>query len=138
MFYSWYSASKNKNQVFSIQYYIRYFVLTLVDRHDIHHVQVCSSHYQVLWTEIIIFLESKSITLDKTNPKRCLPNHKIVSIKYQFPLLLGFWDRLSEIACPGLMNGDPLTPVLFGIENIITFFTLSKVIFPSWNNMKLN
>ena len=48
MFYSWYSASKNKNQVFSIQYYIRYFVLTLVDRHDIHHVQVCSSHYQVL------------------------------------------------------------------------------------------
>ena len=39
---------KNKNQVFSIQYYIRYFVGTLVDRHDIHHVQVCSSHYQVL------------------------------------------------------------------------------------------
>ena len=76
---------ENKNQVFSIQYYIRYFVLTLVDRHDIHHVQVCSSHYQVLWTGILIFLESKSITLDDTNPKRCLQNHQMVSIKYHFP-----------------------------------------------------
>jgi len=90
MFYSWYRTSKNQNQVFSIQYYIRYFVWTLVDRHDIHHVQVCSSHYQVLWTEILIFLESKSIALYETNPKRCLPNHQIVSIKYHFQVILDF------------------------------------------------